>query len=217
MRDMKRAFLGGATFVVVVVVLSWSSIGHRAASAAGSAPVTVVNTPLSTTVTNAVGISTTANTVKVVNAPGPDPLLVRFEEPALAAVQYSCGGSISSGSDIGGCRLEGNSESVVPAGKRLVIENVSVHLKVPQGTPFWVDFTTALKDGTTRLHEIPMTLACLNDGTGPSIYNASMATRLYADHDDSGQNSPWLAVRLPQYLVSGFVKWTVSGYLVPLP
>ena len=91
---------------IVVAMLSWYST--RPSAAPGSAPVTVVNTPLPVT-----------GTVAVSNLPAVAP---------LQAYQVQCRNTLDFADNISECFFE-----AVPAGKRLLVQTISIHTLTDPG------------------------------------------------------------------------------------
>jgi len=146
--------------------------------------------------------------VKVENAPVRKPFQARvFVTPA--------GTGFSSGT------------LAIPAGKRLVIENVSVIGRVPEGLKLEVNFFTHLDndgDGVGGIedivfHRIPMTEQGVFDGTAISAFNQKML--VFADGSiGSGGLSIVAQARLNGLVPANTftqVQFTFSGYLEDLP
>ena len=109
----------------------------------------------------------------------------------------------------------GLSDFVVPTGKRLVIENVSVIGKVPHGEQLEVGFTYHF---ATMRQFFPLTLQLTNEPVSPIIrlrdnFVASQQMRVYVE---SGDAIGLFGTRFP---VDGFfeVVFYISGFLVDLP
>lgn len=103
----------------------------------------------------------------------------------------------------------------VPAGKRLVVEQVTGNILLPPGQRI-VDMTlTCTTNGTQAVHHIRFDTPIPGGLTSPS-YDFSMTTmavRLYAD-PSTGVN---LAIQRNAISLTWFGDITVSGYLVNLP
>ena len=146
--------------------------------------------------------------VKVENAPVRKPFQARvFVTPA--------GTGFSSGT------------LAIPAGKRLVIENVSVIGRVPEGLKLEVNFFTHLDndgDGVGGIedivfHRIPMTEQGVFDGTAISVFNQKML--VFADSKIGDATYAVVAQArlngMPAPNTTVQVQFTVSGYVEDLP
>jgi hypothetical protein len=146
--------------------------------------------------------------VKVENAPVRKPFQARvFVTPA--------GTGFSSGT------------LAIPAGKRLVIENVSVIGRVPEGLKLEVNFFTHLDndgDGVGGIedivfHRIPMIEQGVFDGTAISVFNQKML--VFADSKIGDATYAVVAQArlngMPAPNTTVQVQFTVSGYVEDLP
>ncbi|HEY8561570.1 MAG TPA: hypothetical protein VIL74_14435 [Pyrinomonadaceae bacterium] len=166
-----------------------------------------------------VGIDPEQNTVRLPNNAA-NPLSVKVENaPAKKAFQARIsvnptGIGISSGF------------LAIPAGKRLVIENVSVVGRVPDGLKLEVNFYTHMDndgDGAGSedivFHRIPMTDQGVFDGTSISAFNQKML--VFADSQIGAATFGIGAqARLNAAAPAGAftqVQFTFSGYLEDLP
>ena len=164
-----------------------------------------------------VGIDPEKNTVQLPNNSA-NPLSVKVEsakKPFQARVSVGPTGT-------------GNSSAflAVPAGKRLVIENVSVVGRVPEGLKLEVNFYTHYDndgDGAGSedivFHRIPMTEQGVFDGTSISAFNQKML--VFADSQiGTGTYGIGAQARLNGMAPAGAftqVQFTFSGYLEDLP
>jgi len=167
-----------------------------------------------------VGIDPEQNTVRLPNTAA-NPLPVRVEnapvrKPFQARVVVSPAGT-------------GNSTATlaIPAGKRLVIENVSVVGRLPEGMKAEVNFSTHMDndgDGVGGIedivfHRIPMVEQGVFDGTTISVFNQKML--VFADSKIGDVQYAVVA----QARLNGMapansfvqVQFTFSGYLEDLP
>jgi hypothetical protein len=146
--------------------------------------------------------------VKVENAPVRKPFQARvFVTPA--------GTGFSSGT------------LAIPAGKRLVIENVSVIGRVPEGLKLEVNFFTHLDndgDGVGGIedivfHRIPMIEQGVFDGTAISVFNQKML--VFADSKIGDATYAVVAQArlngMPAPNTTVQAQFTVSGYVEDLP
>ena len=153
-----------------------------------------------------VGIDPSKNTVKVENTKKP------FQARVFVTPQ---GNGFSSGL------------LPIPAGKRLVIENVSVICRIPEGLKAEVNFYTHMDndgDGVGGIedivfHRIPLTEQGVFDGTVISVFNQK--TLVFADSKiGTGEYQLVAQARVngtvPQGALSQ-VQFTISGYLEDLP
>ncbi len=153
-----------------------------------------------------VGIDPSKNTVKVENTRKP------FQARVFVTPQ---GNGFSSGI------------LPIPAGKRLVIENVSVISRIPDGLKAEVNFFTYMdNDGDGEggiedivFHRIPLTDQGVFDGTAISVFNQKML--VFADSKiGTAEYSVVAQARVngtvPQGATSQ-VQFTISGYLEDLP
>lgn len=167
-----------------------------------------------------VGIDPEQNTVRLPNTAA-NPLSVKVENTTVrkafqARVFVSpTGTGVSSGT------------LAIPAGKRLVIENVSVVGRLPEGMKAEVNFSTYMDndgDGVGGIedvvfHRIPMIEQGVFDGTSISAFNQKML--VFADSRIGNSQYPVTAqARLngtapANSLVQ--VQFTFSGYLEDLP
>jgi len=137
------------------------------------------------------------------------PLVVDVNEMAgKQPVTLECGNSVPIESYITGCLANGE-PWVVPEGKRLIIETVSVKLSIDPSIPASVDITTNV-DGNDATYWIPMQPAGTN-AEAQDVYVSLNNIKLYADHDDS---TPIIRVRKESNTVGGYVQGSISGYLV---
>jgi hypothetical protein len=147
--------------------------------------------------------------VEVVNTQANPVPIQDMDNPARQSVQHSCVCSIPGGSAI-------DTDSVlVPLGKRLVIEFVSVHALLPTGQIPEVQVFTgtgALPGGTTSMgHQIALTGPLASAVT--DIYQASQPVRLYADPG----SEVLIHVARNQTGGAATFKVTWTGHLVDLP
>lgn len=167
-----------------------------------------------------VGIDPEQNTVRLPNTAA-NPLSVKVENaPAKKAFQKRI--SVAPlGNGFSSATLQ------IPAGKRLVIENVSVVGRVPEGFKLEVNFFTYMDNngnGTNdpedlTFHRIPMTEQGVFDGTAISVFNQKM--QVFADGSiGSGGLSIVAQARLSGLVPANTftqVQFTFSGYLEDLP
>ena len=170
--------------------------------------------------TKMVGIDPAKNVVQLPNTPA-NPLSVKVENtPAKKAFQKRI--SVAPmGNGFSGASLQ------IPAGKRFVIENVSVVGRVPEGLKLEVNFFTYMdNDGNgvndpedLTFHRIPMTEQGVFDGTAISAFNQKML--VFADGSiGSGGLSIVAQARLNGLVPANTftqVQFTFSGYLEDLP
>lgn len=103
----------------------------------------------------------------------------------------------------------------VPAGKRLVIESVTVSAYLPTGQKLvYAGFSTKTADSPTVGHSLNI-VAHGNDAQDHDVFNASQLTRGYSE---AGTGSVRVTVQRDSNLSnSNFVLTSVTGYLVDLP
>jgi hypothetical protein len=122
---LKMLFMLAALFV--------SMAGLTFGQSTGSKDVNVVNSPT-------VGIDPAKNTVQVVNAASGPLLVTVASTPTKRPFQARVNLQIPDGANADSKNLD------IPAGKRLVIENVSALTFGPQGQSLLINFTTAVQD-----------------------------------------------------------------------
>ena len=103
-----------------------------------------------------------------------------------------------------------SSDFVVPSGKRLVIENVSVRGQIPAGEQLQVGFNYTAS-GTLMRQEFPVTFQVHR--SSEDVFVASQQMRVYVDGDE---NIHFFGVRNPTHDIFQVV-FSFSGYLVDLP
>lgn len=97
----------------------------------------------------------------------------------------------------------------VPAGKRLVIENISANGRVPAGQPFLnLHISTNVANGGSKAHYLVMSQQGSVGNT--TWFAASQQVRLYADPGTSVTFSVFRVAAGPE----GVVDVTISGYLI---
>ncbi len=136
----------------------------------------------------------------------PQPVIDR-EFAARNAVQHLFSGSIPPFRNCGNAIAY-----TVPTGKRLVIEQVSVSLRLPSGEfAFSLVVATSLGGGTIAHSLLPTKL-----GTFGSLefFTASQPVRIYAD---PGTDVIAEACRPSSGETTGIFTGSISGYLVPIP
>jgi hypothetical protein len=175
-----RAFSTGASVVVLAVLfaLAFGNFGQgRTTAASGSAPVTIVNTPVPIT-----------GTVALVPA---QPFAIHgagvTQDALFAADKFS-----------------------VPAGKRLIVETVTISASVPPGDLASCGLTVSpAAPGDLVTHHFAVT----PQGNAPTPFDQFVSTapvRLYFGPNDE---LTWFCFRSNG---SGFITfaWSISGYLV---
>jgi hypothetical protein len=170
--------------------------------------------------TKTVGIDPAKNTVQLPNNAA-NPLSVKVENTAVRKPYQKRISVAPQGTGVSTGALQ------IPAGKRLVIENVSVIGRVPEGLKLEVSFFTYLdNDGNgvndpedLTFHRIPMTEQGIFDGTAISSFNQKML--VFADGTiGSGNLSIVAQARLNGAVPANTftqVQFTFSGYLEDLP
>lgn len=160
-----------------------------------------------------VGIDPAKNTVQLVNTPT-NPLSVKIEnarKPFQKRVIV-----VPQGNGFAGANLQ------IPADKRLVIENVSVVGRIPEGLKLEVNFYTYMDNNGNGVndpedltfHRIPMSEQGVIDGTMISAFNQKML--VFAD----GNLSQYIVAQARlSALTTAFtqVQFTFTGYLEDLP
>jgi hypothetical protein len=170
--------------------------------------------------TKIVGIDPAKNTVQLPNNAA-NPLSVKIENTAVRKPFQKRISVAPLGNGFSGAPLQ------IPAGKRLVIENVSVVGRVPDGMKLEVNFFTYMdNDGNgvndpedLTFHRIPMTEQGVFDGTAISAFNQKML--VFADGSSgSGGQAIVAQARLNALVPANTftqVQFTFSGYLEDLP
>jgi|GEM_PF-3410723 len=165
-----------------------------------------------------VGIDPSKNTVQLPNTPT-NPLSVKVENTKKAfqarVFVTPAGTGFSSGT------------LPIPAGKRLVIEHVSVIARVPEGLKLEVNFFTYMDndgDGVGGIeditfHRIPLTEQGVFDGTVISVFNQKML--VFADEKIGEVHNAVVAQArlnaMPPANALLQVQFTISGYVEDLP
>jgi hypothetical protein len=179
---------------------------------AGSAPVTVVNTPLPVTLSGSVSGTVQAEqsgpwSVTVGNAAG-SPVLVRdVDRESPEPFQMNIHLTINAG-DL----FDGEAFSV-PAGKRLVIECVTARTDVFPGQETEV-FVTTTVGGQPVSHVVPGAIQKLD--FAPGQYDETVSAQLVRFYADAGST---VGVGMRRNLSTNDAggNVTISGYLLPAP
>jgi hypothetical protein len=243
MYKFRNAVIGltGLLTLAGIATVGVPKIARSAGGTGGGAPTTqtqnvrVVNTssePLPATVTpvngsiwnvNAqqsgpwnVGIDAAANTVKVDTT---NPLPVRdMDNPARQPFTASFEASFEKG------RIDTFAKpnsSVVPAGKRLVVENVSALVRLPPGEKLVatevytirnINHNPVFNSGVWLGSNFQGTLGAVEDW-----FIASQAVRLYADSSEGGPGEVLLKFTRAGFGDDTHISATISGYLVDIP
>ena len=228
LNEMKKS-LGNrykSVLIFPVLILSFASVAFGQAGA--SKDVSVVNTPNVNVVnTPTVGIDPAKNTVRVVNTQS-DPLPVTVVGRAVRRpFQARVNLSISPG---------GNSSIVtlpIPAGKRLVIEDVSALTFQPQGQGLLISFLTAVDDsvvsndpgtgdnGGFEGHDLVLVSQGMFNGLERSTAHEKML--VFADESVKTPSSTLSGIGVNVHLSRGTfdgsagARVTFSGYVEDLP
>jgi hypothetical protein len=102
----------------------------------------------------------------------------------------------------------------VPAGKRLVIEHVSVEAQVPIGQTARASFVSHLGQ-TSSDHSLVMNSQGVVVGS-PANRESFVASQLVRFYEDGG-TGPGINVSRSDSIGGGFAVGTISGYLVEVP
>ena len=177
---IKTVSAGASVFVFAgLFLLAFNDFGQgRATAAAGSAPVTIVNTPVPIT-----------GTVAFVPS-----------EPFAAK-----------GTDTTQDELFASDKFVVPAGKRLIVETVTLRASVPAGDTASCGVTAAAAAGSGVVtHYFVMTPQGGDTLPSREIFASTAPVRLYFGPEDS---LVWFCFRSNG---TGFISlvWSISGYVV---
>ncbi len=197
MSNMQKFISTAVLVLAAALVLSLSGVGHQSANAAGSAPVTVMNT--------------TSNPVPVAG-------IVVTAPQTPYSLSFYCWSSTD-----GYCRAE----TSIPAGKRFVIEYVSAMLLTSVGAkPLYLQMVTwdalvpsdpAASNSQARNFPIPVTYA-MTGGDG-DYYSASEKVLLVAEPHTVSNNGE--TVTFP-YVYAGncgdkaLLHGVLTGYLQSL-
>lgn len=153
--------------------------------------------------------------VEVTNAVDQDGVipLVIDDQAGKQPVQWNCGNAVPSASVITGC-LSGGSPWVVPEGKRLVIETISVQLQKDPNVFAYIDIRT-LVDGERINYWIPLEFTGVMANTW-AMYTALLDIKLYADPEPEGSAiaTPIISVRKESQTDGAYVIGAISGYLI---
>jgi len=214
MKHFRKLMLIALSFGIVMLALSL--VPSKPAGAAGSAPVTVTNTPLPVQGTvgaaqsGAWNVGITGGAVNVVNSES-SPVLTRdIDKGARQPLQKLL--CVGTGSSTGLCGPVGN-VFVVPDEKRLVIEQVSGKCDQEQGTVV-VNVSITTKVGSDQVdHAFPLQLpATFAAPIGEYASSFHDVTRIYAD---SGTTVSFLGVQfLGPTGRDALCRMGVSGHLV---
>ena len=219
MRSLKYRSL--FIFVAVIVGTVAAADGQTTKSGALSASsppsnVNVVNTPT-------VGIDPAKNTVQVANSAS-GPLAVAITNtPVRRPFQARVNLTIPDGANAASDRVN------VPAGKRLVIENVSALTFGPQGQGHLLNFTTCVQDtvgetsvpGGFEAHDVVLTTQGLFNGLERLAANQNLLA--FADESVQGPNGPLtgldVIVNFSRASATGNsgVRVTLTGYVEDIP
>jgi hypothetical protein len=203
-------------FVFSIVLLSTTSFAYGQTSS--SKDVNVVNTP-GVNVVNAptVGIDPVENIVRLPNTET-DPLAVKLVGvPVRRPFQMDVNLEIRPGVNSDSARLP------IPAGKRLVIEDVSAVTFQPEGQGLMLDFTTPADDGCSfeEVHSVVL----ISHGSFGGLERSTAHERTMIFADESVQTSPGPRSGLDITVIlsragmvgSAGVRVTFSGYIEDLP
>lgn len=233
MNKFGKLMFAGIGLGILVALLG--TIPSRPASASPSgAPVMVTNVPLpvqgtvnvgnaSLAVTGNVGITGTpmvslaaGSAVSVTNPldvnSNPIPLVNRdVNDPALHAYQESCSAAFN-GFDGSGCFFQ-----VIPAGKRLVIQEVDAQVTVDPGVkPVYLRLVTDLSVLPTHRDRHFLTPAFLAS-SDLDYFAAHQETHLYAETLTGNTTGPSCETALTGSSTGGLLSCSISGYLVSIP
>jgi hypothetical protein len=207
----------------MLAILFFAMAGLTFSQATGSKDVNVTNTPNVNVVnTPTVGIDPAKNTVQVANAAS-GPLAVVVTSTAVRRpFQARVNLQIADGANADSKHLD------IPAGKRLVIENVSALTFGPQGQGLLINFTTAVQDtvgdnavGGFENHDVVLT----SQGIFNSLERmaASQNTLAFADETVQTPNGILtgldVVVNLSRGTLTGTAgaRVTITGYVEDLP
>ena len=187
-----------------------SLIPSRPAAASGSAPVTVVNTPLPVDVNSLPAVQAQQSgawnvgingNVQIGNSPA-SPVLVRnVENPARQPFQASGHCSLTN-------LLNCSADIAVPAGKLLVIETITLQFLVDTGLRGEASVVVTL-NGSPQFHLLPVDFQATTT-SGTDVLRGAHAVRLYADPG----SKVTFAAEVTNIPVVGDFTATFSGYLV---
>jgi hypothetical protein len=213
MQKFKNHFIVALALGVLIgsLVLGGALAGHAAPDLPPQ-NVNVVNTTSNPVPTQAVGTTSVAGNVSVVNQPtvkignnAATPVLVRdLDNPARHPFQF-----YATFSKTGGNFLTDN-QIAVPAGKRLVIETVTVQAYVPAGQKLLAQINM-VGGGTFAQHNILLTPQGGFDFNLLDYFAATESVRLYADQ---GSAVPFSLTRSSSDANLWGGSYTVSGYLI---
>lgn len=217
MNNNKNKFaINIAVSFVFIIALAFASFGQK--NDANAAQTQTVNAQQSGQWT--VGIDPSKNTVQLNNTPQ-NPLSVKVENAAKRTPFQKRVIVVPTGNGFVNAILQ------IPAGKRLVIENLSVISRIPEGLKAEVNFFSYMdNDGNgvndpedLTFHRVPMIEQGVFDGTAISAFNQKML--VFADGNIGGvaqslHAQARLNGALPQNTFTQ-VQFTFSGYLEDLP
>ena len=213
----RRVSLVSVVPVLLIVVLV--AIAPAINAAPTDKDVRVINTTAEPVPTVAQGTTTIAGNVSVTNtptvslAPG---AVVTVGNSAAAPVPVIIGGQQPFQASTftvhpNGTNVNTMNVATVPAGKRLVIEFISVSAQVPPGQHLELATVQTLAGGHGAAHQL-LIHAQPDAVIGDDIYRAVQELRLYADPGTSVQ----VLVRRNSGLGEATFGVTISGYLVNL-
>ena len=232
MSKIKGLLLLGSALAVLSIVLNIMG-GTTQVRASGSAPVTVVNTPLPVTAVQSgawnVSVSNTPG-VNIANTPGvniantptvalsPGASVRDADNPARHPFQTGAVVQLAPGA------AEATTGFPVPAGKEFVIENVSGFGEIPIGESLTnVSVCTATR-GITPPNQSPPEICHFFVPTVTGSYNGtvnnnvvSAQTRLYSDGCDFSACQVRVQANRNGTSGSGDFHFSISGYLVDIP
>jgi hypothetical protein len=114
-------------------------------------------------------------------------------------------------------RPQGSSDSYypagsvsVPAGKRWVIESISIAVQVPSGQPLLEAYVTRVTAGVPSYVYVPMSAQGTYSGNGLTYYTGALAYRLYADPGTSVGVTAFRGTPTG----TAYIQGELSGYLV---
>lgn len=176
---------------------------HKTTRRAGPPPTSVVFTNgLGTSTGNTIKIDPANNTVAVASSPT-NPVTVTSASDGRDPAYYDMSNQWG-----GGTTILAGSDVPVPAGKTLVIENVSVRIQAPKGTQLELVSLGSTTNGEL-LYLVPVFMG--SDGTY-DYYQAFEPVRAYVKAGDILQGAVEATMAIPSGV--GDAVFLVNGYLV---
>ena len=210
MKQLTKVMLPALAIGILAAVLLL--VPARPVVAQRGAPVTVLNTPLPTTVTNTPSVTIRGTPTVSVGNTSAAPLFVQnVDDPARQPFARDCIIDTFNASGQGSCSFE-----AVPAGKRWVIETLSGQISTNAGTkPFSINLQLC-SAGYATDNFFPAVFQGNSAFFSGDYFTVNQQVRLYSDNVGGCHTAPFFNVGISN-ATAGFAEFILSGYLVNVP